>query len=62
MDDPIMKNVLPLTDWDSNRWNGIVRPYSQEDVEKLRGTAGIRYTLAEAGARKLWYKLKDLLL
>ena len=40
--DPIMKNVLPLTDWDSNRWDGIIRPYSQEDVERLRGTANIQ--------------------
>jgi len=55
-----MKNVLPLTDWESNRWDGIIRPYSQEDVERLRGTANIQYTLASAGARKLWYKLKDL--
>jgi len=55
-----MKNVLPLTDWDSNRWDGVTRPYSREDVEKLRGTADIQYTLAERGSRKLWYKLKDL--
>ena len=47
--DPIMKNVLPLTDWNSNRWDGIVRPYSQEDVERLRGTADIQHTLALAG-------------
>jgi isocitrate lyase len=58
--DEIIKNVLPLTDWDSNRWNGIVRPYSQQDVERLRGTANIQYTLAEVGSKKLWYKLKDL--
>ena len=56
MDDPVMKNVLPLTDWESNRWDGIIRPYSHKDVEKLRGTADIQYTLAERGSRKLWYK------
>ena len=55
-----MRNVLPLMDWDSNRWDGIIRPYSKEQVEKLRGTAGIQYTLAERGARNLWYKLKEL--
>ncbi len=54
--DPIIKNVLPLTDWESNRWDGIVRPYSHKDVEKLRGTADIQYTLAERGSQKLWHK------
>ena len=58
--DSIMRNVLPLMDWNSNRWDGIIRPYSQKDVEKLRGTADIQYTLAERGSRKLWYKLKEL--
>jgi isocitrate lyase len=38
----------------SRRWNGIVRPYSQADVEKLRGSLKIEYTLATRGARKLW--------
>ena len=45
--DSIMRNVLPLMDWNSNRWDGIIRPYSQKDVEKLRGTADIQYTLAD---------------
>ena len=58
--DSIMRNVLPLMDCNSNRWDGIIRPYSQKDVEKLRGTADIQYTLAERGSRKLWYKLKEL--
>ena len=58
--DSIMRNVLPLMDWNSNRWDGIIRPYSQKDVEKLRGTADIQYTLAERGSRNLWYKLKEL--
>ena len=55
-----MRNVLPLMEWNSNRWDGIISPYSQKDVEKLRGTADIQYTLAERGSRKLWYKLKEL--
>ena len=58
--DPTIKNVLPLTDWDSNRWDGIIRPYSQEDVERLRGTANVQYTLASTGSEKLWNKLKNL--
>jgi isocitrate lyase len=42
-------------DWEENpRWKGIVRPYSAEDVLKLRGSIQIEYTLARMGAEKLW--------
>jgi len=45
-------------EWDSDpRWKGIVRPYSPEDVLKLRGTLKIQYTFAEAGAQRLWHLL-----
>ncbi len=37
-----------------NRWDGIERPYREEDVKKLRGTVDIQYTLAELGAKRLW--------
>jgi isocitrate lyase len=40
--------------WDSPRWDGITRTYSLEDVERLRGTVRIEYSLAKAGAEKLW--------
>ncbi|OQM46537.1 isocitrate lyase [Anoxybacillus sp. UARK-01] len=36
------------------RWKGIERPYSAEDVIKLRGSIDIEYTLARRGAEKLW--------
>lgn len=36
------------------RWKGIVRPYSPEDVIKLRGSIDIEHTLARRGAEKLW--------
>ena len=48
------------TDWNSSRWDGVVRPYSQEDVKRLSGTANIKYTLAEDGSNKLWEKLNNL--
>ena len=38
----------------NGRWNGIVRPYAQEQVDKLRGTMKIEYTLAQLGAERLW--------
>src|ERR1700751_4445713 len=42
-------------DWAENsRWAGIMRPYSEEDVERLRGTLRVEYTLARAGAERLW--------
>ncbi|MHC0038315.1 isocitrate lyase [Pseudoneobacillus sp. C159] len=37
-----------------SRWNGVVRPYSAEDVIRLRGTVDIEFTLARRGAEKLW--------
>src|SRR6185369_15401873 len=39
---------------DPRRWEGIRRTYAQREVEKLRGTVKIEYTLAELGARRLW--------
>ncbi|MCA1037194.1 isocitrate lyase [Bacillus infantis] len=37
-----------------DRWKGIERPYSAEDVLRLRGTVQIEHTLARRGADKLW--------
>ncbi|MEW8969312.1 MAG: isocitrate lyase [Mesobacillus sp.] len=37
-----------------NRWAGVERTYSAEDVIKLRGSIDIEYTLARRGAEKLW--------
>ncbi|QOR67459.1 isocitrate lyase [Cytobacillus suaedae] len=36
------------------RWNGVQRPYSAEDVIRLRGSIDIEHTLARRGAEKLW--------
>jgi isocitrate lyase len=42
-------------DWKSNtRWQGITRPYSTQDVERLRGSIHVEYTLAKLGAERLW--------
>lgn len=40
--------------WASERWRGIKRPYGPEDIERLRGTARIEYSLADMGAQRLW--------
>ncbi|WLR42866.1 isocitrate lyase [Bacillus carboniphilus] len=39
------------------RWSGITRPYSAEDVIKLRGSIDIEHTLAKRGSEKLWANL-----
>src|SRR6476469_147125 len=41
--------------WESDpRWNGITRPYTEADVDRLRGTMHIEHTLARSGAERLW--------
>lgn len=40
------------------RWEGITRPYSAEEVIRLRGSIDIEYTLARRGAEKLWNSLQ----
>lgn len=47
-------------DWEQNpRWKDVTRPYGAEDVDRLRGTAGIEYTLAANTADKLWRYLHE---
>src|SRR5438309_8757494 len=46
-------------DWDTNsRWNGVERPYTAEDVLRLRGSIHIEHTLARMGAERLWELLQ----
>lgn len=40
--------------WRSARWEGITRPYSAEEVVRLRGSVNPACTLASLGAEKLW--------
>ena len=42
-------------DWATNpRWTGVRRPYSAEDVVRLRGSVTQEWTLASRGAERLW--------
>ncbi|MEH6420324.1 isocitrate lyase [Pseudomonas sp. CGJS7] len=58
-----MSHTLPTADqlrqdWATNpRWAGITRPYSAEDVVRLRGTVPVEHTIAKLGAAKLWTSL-----
>jgi isocitrate lyase len=41
--------------WEAEeRWNGIERPYTAEDVVRLRGSVPVEHTLARRGAERLW--------
>ena len=47
-------------DWNTDRrWAGIERPYSAEDVIKLRGSVHIEHTLARRGAERLWTSMNS---
>src|SRR5271156_2330700 len=47
-------------EWGTNpRWQGINRPYSSKDVERLRGSIHVEHTLARLGAERLWKMLQD---
>jgi isocitrate lyase len=56
----LQRSQLPTADelrntWrDSPRWRGIVRPYSAEDVVRLRGTIAVEHSIARLTAEKLW--------
>lgn len=54
-----MNNPTWIDDWDATRWKGITRTYSPEEVSRLRGTVRIEYSLARAGAEKLWRMLQN---
>lgn len=57
----LKKQVLDLkNDWEMNkRWSHVKRPYTAEEVVKLRGSLQPEYTLARVGAEKLWKMLKE---
>jgi isocitrate lyase len=38
----------------ATRWRGIERPYSDEEVVRLRGSVLVEHTLARIGAERLW--------
>src|SRR5262245_25432119 len=48
---PAPANRLPA---ERGRFDGIERPYTRADVDRLRGSLRIEYTLARRGAEKLW--------
>jgi isocitrate lyase len=48
------------TRWQTDpRWRGIQRPYTAEDVIRLRGSVRVEYTLARLAAERLWQLLTE---
>jgi len=56
---PAQKQVQSTQDLAKARWEGVVRPYTQADVQKLRGSVLIENTLARLGAERLWELLNS---
>ncbi len=55
-----MAKAILEKDWEENpRWEGVERPYSAEDVVRLRGTVQVEHTLARLGAEKLWSSMHE---
>ena len=56
-----MSNARALAaQWaNEERWNGITRNHSADDVIRLRGSVVIQHTLATLGARRLWKALHE---
>ncbi|MCI0569745.1 MAG: isocitrate lyase [Myxococcaceae bacterium] len=44
----------PVNALHAKRFDGVTRPYTRADVERLRGTVTVEYTLARMGALRLW--------
>jgi isocitrate lyase len=40
-----------------DRWKGITRPFTSQDVARLRNTFEVRHSIAERGAARLWHLL-----
>ena len=43
---------------EAGRFDGVLRPYTEQDVQRLRGSVKVEHTLAQRGAEKLWQLLK----
>ncbi len=54
MDNQLQVNELNKSWKKDPRWKGIVRGYTAEDVDRLRGSIQIEHSLARLGANKLW--------
>lgn len=48
-------SMAPKCGWETSlRWSDVKRPYTMQDVERLRGSVHIEHTMARLGAERLW--------
>ncbi|MCH1512814.1 MAG: isocitrate lyase, partial [Acidimicrobiales bacterium] len=61
MSDSFNAQVEKLShDWEENdRWKGVQRDYTAEEVVNLRGSIQVEHSIARQGAEKLWEKLNS---
>ena len=52
-------NTLKQSWKTDERWIGSYRPYTAEDVIKLRGSFDVSHSLADMGSRRLWKLLRE---
>jgi len=57
----LKKRAFDITQaWKTDpRWKGVERPYTAEDVDRLRGTVHVEHTLARLGAERLWQMMHE---
>ena len=55
----VHQNGNGLVGSDRSRWAGVHRPYSDEDVARLRGSYKVEHTLSDMGSRRLWRLLNE---
>ena len=44
---------------DPQRWEGVERPYADDELDRLRGSVRVEHTLARQGAERLWKLLHE---
>ncbi|ADH99081.1 isocitrate lyase [Salisediminibacterium selenitireducens] len=50
---------MMLNEWKTDRFKGVERPYTPEDVQKLQGSLHIEHSIARYGADKLWKLMEE---
>src|SRR3978361_680502 len=56
--DGMSSGSAPIPGQDPERFAGIKRDYTSDDVARLSGSFRIKHTLAEMGATRLWHLLR----
>lgn len=55
----VFPNGKDTDSFSHERWKGVTRPYTEEDVQKLRGNLRIEHTIADYSSRRLWKAMNE---